>query len=53
MAQWFLTGNGQVVPRRAIQHLTKAELAQSNDMEQRKRTEFDAAIKNTLETHSL
>ena len=48
MAQWILTGIGQVVPRRAINHLTKAELAPSNETEQRKRTEFDADTKNSL-----
>ena len=48
MAQWILTGNGQVVSRRAIFHLEKADLAPSNEMEQRKRTGFDAAITNRL-----
>ena len=48
MAQWILTGNVQVVPRRANRHLTKAELDPSNETEQRKRTEFDAALTNRL-----
>ena len=48
MAQWIFTGNGQVVPRQAIRHLTKDELVLSNEMEKRKRTEFDAAITNHL-----
>ena len=48
MAQWILTGNGQVVPRRATRHLTKSELAPTNDTEQRKRTEFDVPITNRI-----
>ena len=48
MAQWILTGNGQVVSRQAIRHLMKSELAPSNETEQRKCTEFDAAITNHL-----
>ena len=48
MAQWILTGNGQVVPRRAARHLTKSELAPTNDTEQRKRTEFDVPITNRI-----
>ena len=48
MAQWILTGNVHVVPRRDIFHLTKAELDPSNEMEQRKHTEFYASIINRL-----
>ena len=48
MAQWILTGNGKVVPRRAICHSAKAKLAPSNETEQLKRTEFDATLTNRL-----
>ena len=48
MVQWILTGNGQVVPRRAICHLKKDGLALSNKTVQLKLTEFDAAITNRL-----
>ena len=48
IAQWVLTRNCQVVPRREICHLTNAELAPSNETELRKLTEFDTAVPNRL-----
>ena len=48
MAQWVLQMNGQVVPRRSLRRLRSHELAVSNEVEARKRSEFDAAIKAKL-----
>ena len=48
MAQWILKPNGQVVPRRSLRHLTAAELAPSNEIEARKRAQFDSCITQTL-----
>ena len=48
MCQAILKQNGQVVPRRSCRALTAGELAVSNEVEGRKRAEFDAAIKQKL-----
>ena len=48
MAQWVLKSNGNIVPRRTCRHLTKAELAPSNEVESRKRAAFDTSITQCL-----
>lgn len=48
MTQWVLKYNGQVVPRRTLQSLTPQQLAPSNEVEARKRADFDANIKSIL-----
>lgn len=48
MCQAILKQNGKVVPRRSCRSLNAGELAASNEVEVRKRAEFDAAIKQKL-----
>ena len=48
MCQAILKQNGKVVPRRSCRPLNAGELAASNEVEVRKRAEFDAAIKQKL-----
>ena len=48
MYQAILKQNGKVVPRRSCRPLNAGELAASNEVEVRKRAEFDAAIKQKL-----
>jgi hypothetical protein len=45
MAQWVLQLNGQIVPRRSLRRLTAQEASSTNETEVRKRSEFNAAIK--------
>ena len=48
MAQWILKQNGKVVPRRTVVPLTPAQLAPSNEVEARKRADYDNAIRSKL-----
>ena len=50
MSQWVLKFNGQIVPRRTMQKLTKDELVR--DSELKKRSDFDAAKKENMEIRS-
>ena len=45
MTQWVLKSNGQIVPRRTVRPLLPQEIAPSNEIEQRKRDVFAAAIR--------
>jgi hypothetical protein len=44
MAQWILNITGRVIVHRSIHRLTPAEAAPPNEVEQEKRTTFNAAI---------
>ena len=46
MAQWVLQLNGHIVPRRSLRRLSAQEASVTNETEVRKRSEFDAAIKD-------
>ena len=48
MCQAILKQNGRIVPRRSCRPLTAGELAITNEVESRKRREFDDAIKQKL-----
>ena len=48
MANWILTQNGQVIPRRSIRRLTKNEISESNEVEAAKRASFTADITSKL-----
>ena len=48
MSQWVLRNNGKVLPYQTLRRLTKAELANPEEVE--KRGSFDKRIKSLLET---
>ena len=48
MSQWVLKQNGQVVPRRTLVPLTAEQLAPSNEVEAKRRADYDADIRSKL-----
>ena len=48
MTQLILKSNGNEVPRRTVTKLSAIQLAPSNEVEKKKRDEFDKAIKSLL-----
>ena len=44
MANWVLTQNGKVIPRRTIRRLTESERSESNEVEAAKRASYNADI---------